>query len=704
MKVKIIIWALILIWFISCSIPSDPNIGDITLENYKINIVFDRETFEFDTLTLDVVLDPIAFPESLKVAPIRDSTSQDFNDFVVEGGEKSKYLQYDNGATHSTGTIIPDGFYTDSVVNIPDNAQFLWANTDSMRVNFSVENNYNELIFDSLNIVILRKDTMYSGMPGFLNGSREVIDTTFFDFQPGTTKFDSLLLDRAWITDDMTLRLTAYNQGLTLTQPLDATQNLYFNVIVEDSKFHNAFADFNAQVDNQTDAYSRGDVSEYGNIRLRSIILKDFKFSVDSRNETDLYVEIDGQVDNFYDLRQGENVLVDVDTLKIPANSGFIPNIVDSLVLDSCRFTVNYEDQSATVTHNSWGRAADSSPTYPYVYLDQNDSISFYFGIESTDPGQDYLPFYEIDALVENETIEISESTSGFTEDLDWNDWNGVGFNMLNLKAKASFSREDLEMDVLILEDFKMIGVKGGIQDPGGWVNLRDTTLYDFNNGILDLEEISGGNTFADLIDYRPDTIEYSANATMTFDGVLKYTDKLNLDLQIGAPLEITITDSLVKEMEVHEMDSLGLNQGSEVLSLKINSFINNPPDPSDRNAHIRFMVNLADSMYYDADSVQVLTGNIIQLVSMDITANPDAFPNGYMLTDINSGPNVEADGILLEEEAINMMIEKKTYMQEVITIKPETPGGAIYLNDTGFIEVQTKISGEFKISTGDGE
>ncbi|NOR45845.1 MAG: hypothetical protein GQ534_09695, partial [Candidatus Delongbacteria bacterium] len=480
--------------------------------------------------------------------------------------------------------------------------------------------------------------------------------------------------------------------------------NLYFNVIVDDSKFHRAFANFNAQVDSQTDTYSRGDVSEYGNIKLRSIILKDFKFSVDSRNETDLYVEIDGQVDNFYDLRQGENVLVDVDILKIPSNSGFIPNIVDSLVLDSCRFTVNYEDQSATVTHNSWGRADSSSIDFPYVLLTQNDSISFYFEIESTDPGQDYVPFYEIDGLVENETIEISESTSGFTEDLDWNDWNGVGFNMLNLKAKASFSREDLVMDVIILENFRMIGVKGGIYDPDGWVNLRDTILYDFNNGILDLEEITGGSTFADLIDYRPDTIEYMMNATMTFDGILKYTDKLHLDLQIGTPLEITITDELVKELEVHEMDSLGLNEGSEVLSLKINSFINNPPDPSDNNAHINFTINLADDFIYDADSVMVLAGNIVQLINMDITSNPDEFPDGYLLTDINTGLNADSEGIILGEDAINMMIEKKTYMQEVIVIKPESPGGQIYLSDTGFIEVQTKISGEFNIVIGGGD
>ncbi|NOR44821.1 MAG: hypothetical protein GQ534_04475, partial [Candidatus Delongbacteria bacterium] len=222
MKVKIIIWALILIWFISCSIPSDPT-DTLTLENYKINIVFDRETFEFDTLTLDVELDPIAFPESLKVAPIRDSTSQDFNDFVVEGGMKSKYVQYNDGATYPTGTDILEGSYTDSIINIPDNAQFLWANIDSMRVNCSVVNNYNELIFDSLNIVILRHDSLYLGVP-FSPAIRTVADTTFYDFQPGISKMDSLLLDKVWITKDMTLRLTAYNQGLTLTQPLDATQ------------------------------------------------------------------------------------------------------------------------------------------------------------------------------------------------------------------------------------------------------------------------------------------------------------------------------------------------------------------------------------------------------------------------------------------------------------------------------------------------
>ena len=709
MKVKIFIMALVLIWFISCSIPSDPNIGDITLENYKINIVFDRETFEFDTLTLDVELDPIAFPESLKVAPIRDSTSQDFNDFVIKGGTRSKYVEYDDGANYPAGTNVPAIAYIDSVVGIPGNTQFIWAQTDSMRVNFRVDNNYDQLIFDSLNIVLLRKDAVYSnlGMPAYLDGFREIIDTTFFNFQPGTIKYDSLILDKEWITDDMTLILTTYNQRLTPaanTMGLDATQNLFFNISLGESTFHSAFADFNEQSENETDTYSRGDVSEYGNIKLRSIILKDFKFSVDARNETDLYVEIDGRVDNFIDLR--DNSLVSVDTIKVNPNTGFIPDIVGPYSLDNCRFTVNYADQSATVTHTSEGRAADSSSTYPYVLLTQNDSISFYFEIESDSVGQDYLPFYEIDGLVENETIEISESTSGFTEDLDWNDWDGVGFNMLNLKAEASFSREDLIMDVIILENFRMIGVKGGIPDPNGWISLRDTTLYDFNNGILDLEEV-GGNTFADLIDYRPDTIEYMANATMTFDGILKYDDKLQLDLLVSTPLEITITDSLVKELDVHEMSQLDIGDSSEVLSMKINSFINNPPDELDRNAVIRFEINISDEAVFNADSTEIdsLTGNIIQLVGMKITANPDEFPNGYMLTDINTGLNADDEGIIFSNDAMNMMIRKDTYIQEVLTIKPDPDGpGSIYLSDTGSIEVQTKISCEFNLYIGGGD
>ena len=704
MKVKIFIWALMLIWFISCSIPSDAS-DDIMFENYKINIVFDRESFEFNELELKVKLDPIAFPESLKVAPVRDETSQDFNDFVVEGGTKSKYLQYDSGASHPTTTVIRDSFYTDSIVNIPGNAQYLWAKTDSLRVNFSLENNYNELAFDSLNIVILRHDSLYLGVP-FSQANRTVVDTTFYDFQPGTTKADYLLLDNAWITKDMTLRLIAYNRGLTLTQPLDATQNLYFNIIFDDCTFHKAFANFNAQVENQTDTYSRGDVSEYGNIKLRSIILKDFQFSVDSRNETDLYVEIDGHIDNFYDLRLGENYLVDVDTLKINPNSDSI-DVVGPYMLDSCRFNVNFAEQSATVTHDSWGRAADTSSTNPYVHLDRLDSVHFYFEIESANPGQDYVPFYEFDGYVENETIQISETTSGFADEIDWDDYNGVTLNMMNLKAEASFSRDSLIMDVIILENFRMRGIKAGVPQ-ATWINLKDTTLVNFNNGILDLIELDTGGSFSDLINYKPDTIEYMADATMTFNGILKYDDKLQLELLVTTPLEITITDEFVKELEVHEMDSLGLNEGSEILSLKINSFINNPPDESDRNAIIKFTINISDSVIQTVSSEEdsLLTGDVKEIFSMFITSNPDGFPDGYMLNNLvdNQGLDIDEEGISLPPEIINMMIEKKTYMQEVITIKPEIPGGEVYLSDTGFIEVQTKISGELNLSTGGGK
>ncbi|MBN2788750.1 MAG: hypothetical protein JXR69_01010 [Candidatus Delongbacteria bacterium] len=711
MKVKLFIWALILIWFISCSIPSDPS-DTITLENYKINIVFDRETFEFDTLNLEVKLDPIAFPESLKVAPIRDSTSQDFNDFVIEGGAKSKYVQYDAGATYNPGMNVPAIAYMDSIVNIPDNAQFIWANTDSMVVSFSVENNYDQLIFDSLNIVILRKDTVYSdlGMPAYLDGYREIIDTTFFDFQPGTTKIDSLLLDQAWITDDMTLRLTAYNQRLAPannTTGLDANQNLYFNINFDDCTFHSAFANFNAQVVEETERYSRGDITEYGNIKLRSIILKDAILSVDARNETDLFVEIDGQIDNFYDLRMGEDSLVNVDKFAVNPRT-VTEDITGPYTIDSCKFTVNYEDQSATVTHTSWGRALPGSPDDPYVILTQNDSVSFYFEIESNNASQNYVPFYEFDGLVENETIEISETTSGFAEDIDWDDWNGITLNSMNLNIAASFERDDLVMQNLILENFRMRGTKTDGTLPTDWVLLEGYTLTNFNSDtLLITEDPSSPAQFESIINYQPDAIEYSANATMTFDGKLMYNDKLNLELLVSTPLEITITDSLVKELDVHEMNQLDLGEGSEVLSLKINSFINNPPDALDRNAVIKFTVNIADSVELDADSVQVLAGdNVRNVFSMYITANPDDFPNGYMLNDLidNQGLDIDEDGISLPPDVIEMMMDRDTYMQEIITIKPEIPGGEVYLNDTGFIEVQTKLSGEFKISTGDGE
>ena len=44
-------------------------------------------------MKLEIELDPIAITERLKVVFILDSTSQDFNDYVVEGGSESKSIQ-----------------------------------------------------------------------------------------------------------------------------------------------------------------------------------------------------------------------------------------------------------------------------------------------------------------------------------------------------------------------------------------------------------------------------------------------------------------------------------------------------------------------------------------------------------------------------------------------------------------------------------
>ncbi|MCK4978821.1 MAG: hypothetical protein KAS62_00425, partial [Candidatus Delongbacteria bacterium] len=250
-----------------------------------------------------------------------------------------------------------------------------------------------------------------------------------------------------------------------------------------------------------------------------------------------------------------------------------------------------------------------------------------------------------------------------------------------------------------------------GIKTDGStsaWVWLESHYLTDFDRDTLLITERAGSPIpFTDIINFQPDTIEYRADATMTFDGKLLYTDALDLELLVSTPLSITITDSMTKTIDVHEMGQLELGEGSEVLSLKINSFINNPPDPSDRNAKIKFAINISDSIVQTINSEDSLAGdNITEILSLYITANPTGFENGYMLNDLvdNQGLDIDEEGISIPPDVINMMIEKKTYMQEVITIYPDGPTGEVFLDDTGSIEVQTKISGEFNLSTGDGE
>ena len=262
-------------------------------------------------------------------------------------------------------------------------------------------------------------------------------------------------------------------------------------------------------------------------------------------------------------------------------------------------------------------------------------------------------------------------------------------------------------MQSLDLADFQLRGIKND-GSTSQWVLLKEYNLTNFNSDTLLIQEAPASLIpFEDIINFQPDTIEYKADATMTFDGKLYNTDKLNLELVVGTPLLITITDSLVKKLDVHEMDSLGIGNDSEVLSLKINSFINNPPDSLDRNAKIKFTVNISDSMEVDpVDSTDVLIGDVKNVFSLYITANPTGFENGYMLDDLvdNQGLDIDSDGISLPPDIISMMMQKKTYMQEIITIYPDNASGEIYLSNTGAIDVQTKISGEFKISTGDGE
>ncbi|MDA3886305.1 MAG: hypothetical protein PF638_11990 [Candidatus Delongbacteria bacterium] len=713
MKVKIIIWALILIWFISCSVPSDAS-DDITIENWKLEFSFDREKFEFDTMKLEIELDPIAFPESLKVASILDSTSQDFNDYVVEGGSESKSIQYRNGVGIGGNVAVPLVIYKDSLTGLPQDPMFLWANTDSMKIHMTITNNYSELTYDSLNLVLLRKDSLFTdpvSAPPNIPTNRVIIDTTLYDFLPGTVREDSLLLDKVWITEDMTLRLTAYNRDLTTGENIsgvDSNDDLVFNLTIDDCTFHRAYADFSAQSVQETDVYGRDDTGTgYSNIKLRSVILKDAQLAVDARNVTDLEVYIDGNLDRFYDLKldSNETVIVNVDPFTVSPRT-YTEDILTPVNLDSCKLYVDYDLQSATVTHSATAQAASSSSDRPYVLLTQQDSVSFYFEVESSGGSFDFVPFYEFDGVVESETIEISETTGGFADDIDWDDYNGVTLNSMNLNILAKFTRSDLYMQTLDLEDFEMRGIKAD-GSTSAWVWLESHNLTNFNNDTLLITERPGSPAvFESIINFQPDSIEYRANATMSFDGKLFFDDKLSLELLVSTPLEITITDSLVKKLEVHDMDTLDIGGDSEILSLKVNSFINNPPDPLDRNAKIKFTINISDSIVIDPiDSTDVLAGDVKEIFSLYITANPDALPNGYMLNNLadNQGLDIDEDGISFPPDIITMMMESDTYMQEIITIYPDGVG-SIYLNDTGFIEVQTKISGELKLSTGDGE
>ena len=493
MKVKIFIWALMLIWFISCSIPSDAS-DDITFENYKINIVFDRETFEFDSLELNIDLDPIAFPESLKVASIKDSTSQDFNDYVVEGGSASISIQYNNGVGISAGNLVAAMVSVDLLTGLPPNPMFLWANTINDTVSLTITNNYSDLIYDSLNIVLLRKDSLFTfpasvGIP-FTQAARVVADTTFYNILPGTVRQDSLFLDKVWITEDMTLQLTAYNGRLLPGENIsgvDSAHDLAFDITIGDCTFHSAYADFSAQSVIETDVYGRDDTGTgYGNVKLRSIILRNARLAVDARNHTDLQVDIDGHLDAFYDLKLdiNETQIVNVPPFTVAPRLPLEEDILPPVDLDSCKLYVDYDDQSATVTHTAWARAAETSVGSPYVLLTPMDSISFYYEIESDTSSTSFVPFYEFDGFVESETIQISEKTGGFADDIDWDDWNGITLESMKLNIAVNFTRSDLFMDQLDLENFQMRGVKID-GSTSNWVWLESHNLTNFNSDTL---------------------------------------------------------------------------------------------------------------------------------------------------------------------------------------------------------------------------
>ena len=667
-KLLVLMAMSLLILYTGCTF-DEPG-SDFTIEERLLSISFDRDTYDFSKMLVTNNLDTIAIGDSIRIESIIDSSTIDFDDLRIQSISESQQIPY-------AGTPIPAGIdiprlevnetYSNFGGNDPD---FAWARVDTGRFTVSVYNGYKQLEFDSIVIQLVN------------NLSEVVSESVIEDLEIGLTGTSMELLDSTLITRNMNLLATIINspvQASLNTQGVDNDDYLNFTLAMGDCSVDSAFAKFHNQAVIDDSLYAV-DVED---IKAREIITKDTEIRISVRNTSPFYLDMRVHIDSLTEINNNNTPFAENDLVNPNSTYDMTPRDLDywSLKLSE---TVDNE-MAIFISDTTYARSGGSGTNM--VVFHKNDEAKFFVTLTNVNSGVNDLndfQAYSITGELIDKEFNIDSSNTDLGDDIDWDEFSGLQLDSIGVWLKIDINNDDLEIQELAFDSLFMQGHKndGTFSE---LVEIEIDPIQNLNDTIIRLYGLE------DIINFHPDEISYEVKALINDDDItILDSDIIKMDLQLGVPLQATVTDTVIIEGDVEAMEAV-VDTSSlviEALYFNINSYINNPF----LDMETKLFVNLSESVAptYDGEN-DSLVGTIYTLLETNLRQNDNPGTDvGYMLYDENGEP--------LDNDAVNKLLSTDTYIQQKIVIYPDTLNPIIMLPQD-YIQIQLKMDGKVKIS-----
>lgn len=673
----------VLITLVSCSFDE---MGDqFTLENTKINIAFDREKFDFQKMHEINELSPIKIGDSLTVDAVNDTSTLEFTDLKIE--EKTETYNIPSTTSYPSGVQIPPFDYTVTKENIPyenpDQTQpeqkFDWAKIDTGKFSIDIYNSYAQIYFKSIHFTLTNKwnETVFVDSINNLDiGSS------------GTT--GPISLNQKMITNNMKLKTRIKTQAVAASQNsqgMSTSDYLMFTYKLSESSFDSAYATFNTQKV-ISDSLHQMDISD---MIAKKISLKNGEVRFNAINNSAFKLDMRFAIDSLQNPSTGERYYKKFSVEPYGSNLVYAP--IDKWTLG---IETSNNQQGVLLKDTTYCRSGSSDPNAMVKYH-KTDKAYFITSFCKWDPQhikKDPVQAYWVDGKMDHKALEINKEAKAVSGDIDWSDFEGIHADSLQAKLNLNVGRDDLKLQEIKFEDFKIQGRKtlanGGTQS--AWYPLTIPTMTNVNDTSVFIAGLEN------VINFHPDTLVYSGKAITTFDGKLYDYDSINIDLGFGVPLQVQATVplgqvALTQSADVDSLDAINDNENMDIEAVKIDldAFINNPKAI---DAKMRLTVKISDQIVktFDAEN-DSLAGNVDTLMTAILQKDYNG-STSYMISNLQGGKPVE-----LKKEAITQMLKNKTYIQQTLEVISQGPGHPIIMKPSDFIEVQLKLSGDLNIT-----
>lgn len=683
----------VLVTLVSCSFDE---IGDqITLENTKINIAFDREKFDFQKMQQLSDPDTIAIGDSLVAEAVIDSNKVSFGDLRV-GGQNYSNLGFGYPFGPISGTLPADTLsYTISGINSGMQPDFIWANITNGKMFIDVKNE----MLNSLTI----KFTLLN------NQDAAILDTTLSPTNMSIFfKTDSVYLSGKKLTSHMKMKIDFSWPNQTVSG-LDDKDSLKFNFRIGECTFSSAYAKFANNIISDDSLYT----FEVKNItEVREMIAKNAGLRVKIRNNSNFYLDMISNADSIFNLRTNTYInQLELQNLS-PNTTGYLTPDID---LDSCRIRFVRNIVNGEIKHGirlksktiCKDQAGPGSGMIGYVLFDQTQEAWVIVSMQgkqkkknkkSRSSSDTDIHAYRIDGKMVNSVTKIEGKARELGDDINWDEYNGINADSLSLKIMLDINRSSLVFSQLKIDSLFVQGKKknGQLSEPVLLLSGYLPGNLPILNNVNDAEIAVTG--LEKVINFHPDSIVYNGNIVTTYDGLIYDTDLIETKFGFGVPLQVQATvpagqAALTQSSDVDSLDAINDNENLNIEAVKIDldAFINNPKAI---DIKMRLTVKISDEIVKTFDTENdSLVGNIDTLMTVLLQKDYKG-STSYMVSNLMGNKPVE-----LKKEAITRMLKNKTYIQQTLEVISQGPGHPIIMKPEDFIEVQLKLSGDLNVT-----